>query len=92
MSKRLSVAEYHEDAKRVLPKLVYDYYRSGARDEISLRWNEECFQRIKLLPRFLTNVSEVTTKVTIFGQLFETPIFIAPTAMQKMGHAGMLYN
>ncbi|KAN0029741.1 hypothetical protein ACTA71_007877 [Dictyostelium dimigraforme] len=80
----VSISELHEEAKRLLPKMAYDYYASGSNDQITLTENENAFNRIKLVPRSLVDVSKVNTKTRIFGRDISTPILIAPWAMQKM--------
>lgn len=41
-----NVTEYQEIARQKLPKMVYDYYASGAEDQWTLRENEVAFTRI----------------------------------------------
>lgn len=41
-----NVTEYQAIAKQKLPKMIYDYYASGAEDEWTLQENREAFARI----------------------------------------------
>jgi (S)-2-hydroxy-acid oxidase len=41
-----NVSEYEGIAKQKLPKMVYDYYASGAEDQWSLAENRNAFSRI----------------------------------------------
>ncbi|KAH9138916.1 hypothetical protein AeRB84_016806 [Aphanomyces euteiches] len=82
----LSVDEFEAYAKEFLPKSVRDYYVSGADDMSTLRENRLAFQRLKLLPRTLRDVSKINTTTTILGQPIKTPVCIAPSAMQRMAH------
>nr|CAB3485797.1 unnamed protein product [Digitaria exilis] len=41
-----NVTEYEKLAKEKLPKMVYDYYASGAEDQWTLKENREAFSRI----------------------------------------------
>ena len=41
-----NVTEYEKLAKEKLPKMVYDYYASGAEDQWTLKENSEAFSRI----------------------------------------------
>jgi (S)-2-hydroxy-acid oxidase len=41
-----NVSEYEKLAKERLPKMVYDYYSSGAEDQWTLQENRNCFSRI----------------------------------------------
>jgi len=88
MSLKLSVTDYHDEAKRILPKMVYDYYASGARSEITLRHNEDDYQRIQLLPKFLIDVSRIDMRTNVLGHNISCPIMVAPTAMHQMAHPG----
>lgn len=42
---RACVSDFEEEAKKVLPKAVYDYYRSGADDQNTLKDNVAAFDR-----------------------------------------------
>jgi hypothetical protein len=52
------VFDYEVAAREVLPKIAYDYYRSGANDEITLHENHSAYERIKLKPRVLKDISK----------------------------------
>lgn len=82
----LNISDLEEAAKRVLSKMAYDYYSSGANDEISLRENCEAYKRIKLLPRMLVDVSQRRLATTVLADQISMPIMIAPTAMQRLAH------
>lgn len=82
----INVAEYERYAKSTLPKNAHDYYASGANDMITLRENRDAFGRLRIIPRALVNVSQINMKTTILGDQVESPILIAPTAMQCMAH------
>ncbi|ERM99295.1 peroxisomal (S)-2-hydroxy-acid oxidase GLO1 [Amborella trichopoda] len=82
----VNVMEYQAIAKKKLPKMVYDYYASGAEDEWSLRENRHAFSRILFRPRILIDVSNIEMTTTLLGFKISMPIMIAPTAMQKMAH------
>jgi 4-hydroxymandelate oxidase len=63
----------------------YDYYASGANDEITLRENRAAYERITLLPRMLVDVSVRDMSTTVLGEPVSMPILIAPTALQRPG-------
>ncbi|WVZ22196.1 hypothetical protein V8G54_000740 [Vigna mungo] len=81
-----NVTEYEAIAKEKLPKMVYDYYASGAEDQWTLEENRNAFARILFRPRILVDVSRIDLTATILGFKVSMPIMIAPTAMQKMAH------
>ena len=88
MDKRdlVSVFDYEAAARAVLPRIAYDYYRSGANDEITLHENHAAYERIQLKPRVLidTSIRDLTT--TVLGQTVSMPILVAPTAFHRMAH------
>eukprot|EP00268_Persea_americana_P035780 TRINITY_DN35267_c0_g1_i1.p1 TRINITY_DN35267_c0_g1~~TRINITY_DN35267_c0_g1_i1.p1 ORF type:complete len:366 (+),score=79.70 TRINITY_DN35267_c0_g1_i1:227-1324(+) len=82
----VNVMEFQELAKKVLPKMYYDYFSGGAEDEHTLRENVEAFRRITFQPRILVDVSNVNLSSTILGYNISAPIIIAPTGMLKLAH------
>ncbi|KAF9683731.1 hypothetical protein SADUNF_Sadunf04G0044800 [Salix dunnii] len=86
MDQITNVMEYKEIARQKLPKMVYDYYASGAEDQWTLKENRNAFSRILFRPRILIDVSKIDMSTTVLGFKISMPIMIAPTAMQKMAH------
>lgn len=75
------------EAKKRLGKSAFDYYRSGATSEITLRENRLAFNRILIRPRVLQNdVSKRELSTTVLGIPISFPVCVAPTAMQKMAN------
>ncbi|XP_071375080.1 2-Hydroxyacid oxidase 1 [Centroberyx affinis] len=83
---RVCVGDFEEEARRVLPKAVYDYYRSGADQQHTLADNTAAFSRWYFLPRVLRDVSKVDLSVPLLGQTLSMPICVGATAMQRMAH------
>ncbi|KAK7359473.1 hypothetical protein VNO77_01433 [Canavalia gladiata] len=81
-----NVTEFEAIAKEKLPKMVYDYYASGAEDEWTLKENRNAFSRILFRPRILVDVSKIDLTTTVLGYKISMPIMIAPTGMLKMAH------
>lgn len=73
-------------AGRCLPPDVFDYYRTGARDERTLAANREAWASLWFVPRRLTGVDGVSLEVDLLGQRVPHPIVVGPTA----GH-GLAY-
>ena len=83
----ICLSDFEPLAKAKMPAMAWEYVTAGAGDEITVRWNQEAYQRIRLRPRVLVDVSKLDTRVTLFGQEHAFPILLAPTAAQKMMHA-----
>ena len=83
----INVAEYEPLAKASMELSAWDYFRSGAEDEVSLRANRTAFERIHLRPRMLVDVSATDTRTTVLGIPVRMPILVGPTAYQGLAHA-----
>lgn len=81
------VMRFEPLARRRLSKMAYDYVRSGGGDEISMRANRAGFERLQLEPSVLVDVSQIDTRVNLFGSEFESPILLAPVAYHRLYHA-----
>jgi isopentenyl diphosphate isomerase/L-lactate dehydrogenase-like FMN-dependent dehydrogenase len=73
----VNVFDYEAAAREILPKIAYDYYRSGANDEITLHENHNAYERIKLKPRMLRDISKRDLTTTILGQTVSMPILVS---------------
>lgn len=82
----INLFEYEELAKKHLSQMALDYYSSGAWDEVTLRDNRAAFERVKLRPRMLVDVSDRYLSTTILGQPLQLPLLIAPMAFQCLAH------
>lgn len=82
----VNLFELEDKARHIIAKMAFDYYVSGANDEITLRENQEAFKRIVIYPRMLRDVSCRSMETTALGASLSMPIMIAPMAFQKMAH------
>lgn len=78
----INLFEYQSIASQKLSQMALDYYTSGSWDEITLRDNRAAFERYKLRPRMLVDVSQRDLSTQILGQSLQLPILIAPMAFQ----------
>lgn len=83
----VTIAEIESIAKEKLSSTAYDYYSSGADDEITLKENTEAYNRILLKYRVLVDVSKRDLSTAILGENISIPIMIAPTAFHKLAHS-----
>ena len=82
----MDVAALRERARELIEPTAYDYYVSGADDEVTLADNEAAWQRLKLLPKVLRDVSAVDASTTVLGQRISSPLIVAPTAYHRLAH------
>lgn len=74
-------------AKRRLPRGLFEYVDRGSEGEVSLKENRAGFDRIRMRPRVLEDVSGRTLETTLFGKVQSMPMAIAP-----MSPAGLLWH
>jgi len=88
MSEHLPVNlfDYEELAQQRLGPLAWDYYSSGAMDEVTLRDNREAFERIAIRYHVLAGTAERDLSTQILGQRHDLPLLIAPTAFARLAH------
>ena len=82
----VTLDDFEALAKAQLPEMAFAYLVGGAGDEVTLRGNREGFDRIRLRPRMLVDVSHIDTSTTLFGQVLKIPVLLAPVAYQKIVH------
>jgi len=54
-------------AKRRLPRAIFDFFDGGAENEATLRDNCAAFERVRLLPKVLVDVSKVALSAELLG-------------------------
>lgn len=81
-----TLAELEERARAVLAPDAFDYLAGGADDELTLRDNLAAWDRLRLLPLVLRDVSAVDTSTTVLGEAVALPVLAAPVAFQRLAH------
>jgi 4-hydroxymandelate oxidase len=86
VSELVCLTDFEPLAKAKMSHMAWEYVNSAAADEITVKWNREAFQRIRLKPRVLVDVSKLDTRVTLFGREMPFPILLAPTSSHRATH------
>jgi L-lactate dehydrogenase (cytochrome) len=73
-------------AHRRLPGPIFNYIDGAADDETTLRQNTASFERCDLVPNVLRGVGTVDLSVTVMGQTLAIPVYLSPTALQRLYH------
>ncbi|MGE3907990.1 MAG: alpha-hydroxy acid oxidase [Chloroflexota bacterium] len=82
----INIDDLRRQAKRRLPRAVFDFADGGAEDERTLRANRLDFSKLVFRPRILVDVTHRDQSTTILGQTVSSPLILAPT-----GLAGMMW-
>lgn len=80
------VPDYMKLAEQRMSPMAWDYISGGAADELTMRWNREAYDRIRLRPRVLVDVSRIDLRVTLLGREMPFPMLLAPTAYHQLAH------
>ena len=84
-----SVEDLRDQARRRVPRAVFDYTDGGAGREVSLRRSRAAFDRVEFLPTVLRDVSSVDVSTTVLGRPAALPLVLAPTGFTRMmNHQG----
>jgi len=75
----LNIEDLHRLAKKRLPRIAYEFLTGGVEDDVTLRNNRAVFDRIRLRPHTLVDVSGRSQQVSVCGKTFQSPFGIAPT-------------
>lgn len=82
----LNLHDYERVAFERLAPGPLAYFAGGAGDERTLADNRAAFGRRRIVPRVMRDFSSVDTGIELFGRRWPSPIWIAPTALQRMAH------
>jgi len=86
VSEPVCVADFERLAESRLEPGAFGYYAGGAEDERALAENVAAWERLRLRPRVLVDVTEVKTETTVLGTSVSMPLLVAPTALQRLAH------
>ena len=82
----VNVFDYEALAQAHMETAAWDFYQGGSDDEVTLRANRNAFERIRLRPRVLVDVTTCDIHTTVLGTSVDMPILVAPTAMHCLAH------
>ena len=82
----INLFDYEALAQQHMTPVIWDYFQGGSGDEITLRNNRSAFERIRLRPRMLIDVSDVQMQTSVVGVPIQMPIIVAPMAAHALVH------
>ena len=82
----LTIEELRVLAAQRMDKQTRDYYNEGADSGSTLAENISAYQKYRIRPRVLRDISVIDTSVNVFGQKISIPIGAASTAMHCLAH------
>jgi 4-hydroxymandelate oxidase len=73
-------------AREILTPGAFAFAAGGADDEITLDDNITAWQRLRLRPRMLRDVTRIDTSTTVLGARIAAPLMVAPTGRHRLFH------
>jgi lactate 2-monooxygenase len=73
-------------ARRRMARDAYAYVAGGAGAERTIEANRAAFDRWKIVPRVLRDVSDRDLSVQLFGRSLRTPFLLAPIGVLELAH------
>lgn len=73
-------------AQKVMSARAFAYVAGGAGSEGTQRANRAAFERRRIVPRVLTDVSSRDLSIALFGRTLRTPLLLAPIGVLEMAH------
>ena len=86
LSVPIPVSDLEKKAAQVLTPQAYDYVAGSASGERTARANLDAFDKWRIVPRMLRDVSRRDHSIELFGQTLPTPIILGPVGVQNIIH------
>ena len=77
----LNSHDYRENARRLLPRGLFEYIDRGTEDEVALQQLRTSLDRINLEPAILNGSADCLLATQLFNKPASSPLIIAPTAL-----------
>jgi len=82
----VDAARLEERARTVMSAEAFAYVAGGAGAERTMAANREGFDRWRIVPRVLRDVSARDSSITLFGETLQSPLLLAPIGVLEMAH------
>jgi lactate 2-monooxygenase len=82
----IGAAELQERARETMTPEAYGYVAGGAGAERTMQANLDAFERRRIVPRMLRDVSARDLGCTVLGTAMPAPLLLAPVGVQSIVH------
>ena len=81
-----SLADYARLAREHMEAHSWAHIESGADQGLTLAHNRQAFDRFRLCPEPLADLSDAHTRQSLLGRSLDWPLLLAPVAYQQLAH------
>ncbi len=81
-----SIADLRAEARRRVPRAIFEYADRGSYDEVTIRRNRAALEAIELRQRVMIDLTRRSVATTVLGQPWAMPVAIAPTGLTGLFH------
>lgn len=82
----LNLFDYEKAAADAMPAAYYEYFAGGVADNITRNANRIAFDNLRLRPRVMRDVSNLSLETQVNGTTLAAPIMLSPASTQKLAH------
>jgi L-lactate dehydrogenase (cytochrome) len=80
----VNIWDLRTQAKRRLPRVVFDYIDGAAEGEVTAAENIRVFDRVTFRPRHAVAIPSVDTSTQVLGHRIQFPVILAPVGSSRM--------
>jgi L-lactate dehydrogenase (cytochrome) len=80
----VNIWDLREQARRRMPRVVFDYIDGAAEGEVSAAENIRVFDRVTFRPRHAVAIAAVDTSTRVLGHTIQFPVILAPVGSSRM--------
>ena len=84
----INIDDLRKMAKRRLPRIIYDFIEGGVEDELGIARNEAAYDRERLVPHYLVDVSKRDQTVDLLDRRYASPFGISATGLAALFRPG----
>ena len=88
LSRAINIADLRSQARRRLPKIVFDYIDGGADAEVTLGENLRAFEDVSFRPRHAVAIAHCDLRSCVLGIELSMPVLLAPVGYCRVMHPG----
>ncbi len=83
----IDVRKLERRAKEAMSREAYAYVAAGAGGGKTIEANRAAFDRVRIVPRMLRDVSARDLSVELFGRRLDSPFLLAPIGVLELAHS-----